>query len=893
MSGAQGSTDRLATAYRRLLRAYSADFRQRYEEGMVEAFRVRAAEARGRGRLPLALWIVRAVTDVLWNGPLERVSAWREGRGGDGAGRAFLRNVRFALRQLARHPVLAVTLVLTLGIGTGATTSFFAVVDAALLRPLPYPEPDRLVLVGSVDPELGPQPLGPPYLADLRERVTTLEAIEGFSPSWELTLTGSGEPRLVVAAWVSDGLLRSLGATVLQGRLFEPAEHVPGGPAAAVVSESFWARQFGDGARLAGQTLRLDGAPYTIVGVVRDLPMPITASLVSAGEETAELWLPFARNEYAELRMVPVMNVVARLPEGMSPAAVAEELARVGPTLPDVEGRDGGGMTIRADRLADVVSEAARRTTWILFGGAALLLLIACANAGNLLLARSTARAGELAVRRSLGAGPAQIGGQLLTESLVLAVLGGAAGLAMARVFLVTVGAASLPGMPPSAELHVDLRVASFAAALSLGTVLLFGLVPARHATAAAGTDALRQGARGTGGGGRTRRALVTIQVALAVMLLVGAGLLGRSFLKLVQVDPGFRAEGVLQVPLPMVGERYAAADARAAFLSDAVERIGAVAGVERTAAVNRLPLAGGNVLVGVEARDLPASAAQPPLVDRRVATPGYFEVMSIPLLAGRGLEGGDAADAPAVAVVNAAFRRDVLQGMDPIGRQVRLMLRSGPGPWITIVGVTADVRHHGLDRPPAPELYVPYAQAPVESMIVVARTGPEAGSLVPAARAAVWSLDRDVPLDGAGPVDAVVRSSVEEPRFRALVVVGFATLALLLAAIGIYGVVAYSVAQRTRETGVRMALGAHAGDVVREIVGQGLRQAGIGTLIGLIGGVVGSRVLAGFLFEVEPLDPPTYAGVAAVVLVVALAASYLPARRAARVDPVRALAAE
>jgi predicted permease len=885
--------ERLVAAYRRLLRLYSRDFRRLYEHGMVDAFRLRSVQAAGRGRFLLALWVARALADVLWNAPLERITTRRDARNGDGIGPAFVRNVRFALRQLARNPGLAVTLVLTLGIGTGVTTSFFAVVDAALLRPLPYPEPDRLVLVRSDDPDLGPQPLAPPYLADLRARVTTLESLGGFSPSWSLTLTGSGEPRLVVASWVSDGLLRSLGATIVQGRLFEPAEHDPSGPAAGVVSESFWARQFGPGVQLDGQSLRLDGGLYTIVGVARDLPLPITSSLVSSGDAPAELWLPFARNEYADLRMVPVMNVIARLPEGMSTEAVERELARVGPSLPDAEGRDGSGMRLVIEPLEAAVSEAARPTTWILFGAATLLLLIACANAANLLLARATARAGEVAVRRSLGAGPAQLGGQLLTESLVLAMLGGAVGLAMARLLLATVGAASLPGMPPSAELRMDPRLASFAAALSLVTVLLFGLVPALHALSGSGGDALRQGARGTGGGGRARQALVTVQVALAVTLLVGGGLLGRSLLELVRVDPGFRAEGVLHVPLPMAGARYAVDDVRTAFLGEALERVEAVAGVQRTAAVNRLPLGGNNVLVGVEARDVPASAAQPPLVDRRVATPGYLEVMAIPLLKGRGLEETDAAGAPPVGVVNAAFQREVLQGLDPLGRQIRLMLRSGPGPWITIVGVAADVRHHGLDRSAAPEIYVPYAQAPVESMVLVASTMTDPGSLGPPARAAVWSLDPDIPLDGAGPLTTVVRSSMEEPRFRTFVVLGFAVLALLLAAIGIYGVMAYTVAQRTRETAVRLVLGARAADVVREVVGQGLRQTTLGIALGMLGGIVGSRLLAGLLFEVDPIDPPTYLGVAAAVLAVGLASSYPAALRAARIDPVRALAGE
>jgi putative ABC transport system permease protein len=898
----------LTRAYRALLGAYSEPFRREYRDEMTAIFRARCERHLAEARyVSLALWVARAALDVLWNGALDRLTRSRSNRlssgplvdpsgasshahhplQGDPPVSALLQNLRFALRMLMRQPALSVTLVLTLAIGTGATTALFAVVDATLLRPLPYPEPDELVSVHHDDPELGPWSFAPPYLPDLRERVSTVEGLAGFSPSWELTLTELGEPRRVVGAYVSDGLFELLGIAPTTGRAFSAVEHARGGPRSVIVSRTFWERHFGAGSTLQGQSLRLDGDAYEIVGVVPAFKLPITASLVSRGGAPAELWLPFALNPYAELRSVPVMNVIGRLVDGATVAQAAAELEAVGAAL---EADAQTDVKVTAVLLSDLVTRDARGTVLTLFGAAAFLLLIACINVASILLTRASTRGHEIAVRRSLGAGRRQILSQLLVENVVVASLGCALGFLLAWWVIPVVTGSGVLALPPSAQIRMDERIVAFVVLLALTTSCAFGLAPALHTTRGAPQGALRAGPRATGSGRGVRNALVTAEVALSVTLLVGASLLARSFWNLVNVDPGFRAENLLRLPVPLDGDRYAAGDARAAFLEALSSRLAALPGVVGVAAVNRLPLGGGNVFVGVEAEGIAPPEGGPPLIDRRVATPGYFSLMGTRIVAGRELGVEDAADAPPAAVVNEAFVRRFWPGESGIGRRARLMLRSGPGPWLTIVGVAGDVRHHGLDRAAEPEIYVPYAQAPVESMTVLLRTTEDPEQLVAAAREAVWSLDRQLPLDGTAPVTEIVRGSVVDQRVRALVLNGFAWVALVLAAIGIYGVVSYSVAQRTRDIGVRMALGAQRSSVLRTFVGEGLLFSTLGVFIGLAGAWLLRRSLAGFLFGVEPTDPATLVGVSALLVLVAVIVSYLPARRAAAVDPVRVL---
>jgi len=890
---------RIGRLYAGLVRLYSPRFRREYGADMTRVFVERLVRARdSRGRAGALACLARALGDVAVNAPLDRLAARRRPvpadalPEGDGVMTRFALHLRFARRALRRQPAFAAAVTATLALGTGATIAVFAIADAALVHPLPYPQAERLVSVLTNTERFGLLPFAPPYLADLKERTTRFDTLVGFSSTWALTLTGLGEPRIVPAAYLSDGALDVFGARIVEGRAFLPHEHVRGGPPVVLVSRGFFARQFGPDARLQGQTLRLDGMPRVIVGIVDELRLPITSSLVSQHDTLSDIWLPFAANPYVDLRSVPVMNVVGRLKPGVPVGEADAEIHTVGRALAEDDQQDWTGVT--AVPLGDVVTRGSRRTVLTMFGAAAFLLLIACANVANLQLARAAARRHEIAVRASLGASRRQVIAGLLVESGLLATAGCAAGLALAWWALAAVPALGLRGLPPSAVIVVGWRAAGFSALLAAVTTMAFGLSPALGATRDAPGALLRDGLRTTGRPGRLRGSLAAAEVALALALLAGAGLLARSFWRLTHVDPGFDVAGLAGAPVGIDSTRFPDGAERQAFLDQVLERIAGLSAVTRVAAVNRSPLSGSNVLVGVELADRPETATAPITMDRRVVTPGYFATMRVPLQAGRDFGAVDAPDSNLrAAIVNEAVARRYWSDGDALGRRLRLMLRSGPGPWLTVVGVVGDLRYHGLDQPVADEIYVPYSQAPVESMVVLARAAGDARAAVTAIKAQIWAIDRDLPLDGAGPMADAVDASVAGPRFRMLLLNGFAALALLLAAIGVYGVIAYSVSQRTRDIGVRLALGAQGRDVVRMIVLEGLRFAAWGVAAGLATAVVLGRLLSGLLFGVEPTDPVTFAAVTALLVATVVVACYVPARRATRVDPIEVLRAE
>jgi putative ABC transport system permease protein len=457
------------------------------------------------------------------------------------------------------------------------------------------------------------------------------------------------------------------------------------------------------------------------------------------------------------------------------------------------------------------------------------------------------------------------------------------------------VPALGIGNLPPTVEIGIDLRVAGFAVLLSVMSTSLFGLAPAWLSSKGTGAATLREGSRAIGGSSRASRALVIVEAALALTLLIGAGLLSRSLWQLTHVPTGFQADGVLGIPVSLPGSRYATGAARRTFFNEAAGRLAALPGVKNVAAVNRIPLGGSNVFVDMEIEGQQPAAGRPAM-DRRVSFPGYFEMMSIPVMRGRDFASVDALDnAERVAIVNEMAVRRYWGDGDALGRRVRLMLRSGPGPWLTIVGVVGNVRHHELERPPQPEVYVPYAQSPVESMVMLLRTGTggDPAARLPEVKAAIWALDRDLPFANAGPIDDLLFDASAQHRFRALVLGAFAALALGLAAIGIYGVMSYSVQRRNRDIGVRVALGAQSRDIFRLILGEGLILTVVGLAAGVAASLALSRMLAGLLFGVTATDPLTFAGAAAVLLLVAFLASYLPARRAARLDPLAVLRLE
>jgi len=803
-------------------------------------------------------------------------------------------DVRYAGRTLRRNPGFAFVLTATLALGTGATISLFSIVDAVLVRPLPYPEADRTVSLLQRDSQLGLVPFAPPYLQDLREQTTSYLHLAGFSSTWPVTLTGVGESRKVPAAFVLDQLLAITGISLEQGRDFMPEEHKTGGAPVALVTRGFWDRTFGRGVSLNRQILRLDDRPFMIIGILAEpARLPVTNSIVNRDSTTAQVWMPFVHNPFAQLRTIPFMNVMARLKPGITGAQAETELQSVGGTLYRQAGDASRPLGFAVIATSDLISRDSRRIVLVLFGAALCLLLIACCNAANLLLARSSVRQQEFGVRAALGASRGRITVQLLTESLLFAAAGSLGGLLLAWWLLSSVPALGIGNLPPTAEIGVDLRVATFAVLLSVMTTVLFGLAPAWLSSKGTATPTLRESSRTAGGSSRARNALVIVETALALTLLVGAGLLSRSLWQLTSEPTGFRADGVLAVPVALPETRYATAAARRVFFAGAIGRLAELPGVQRVSAVNRVPLGGSNVFVGVEIEGQPL-AGEAPAMDRRVSFPGYFQLMGIPLMRGRDFGSAeDAERAERVAIVNEmAVRRHWGNG-EALGRRVRLMGRNGPGPWLTIVGVVGNVQHHELTQPPQPEVYVPYAQAPVESMVVVLRTAADPAEFLPEAKAAIWALDRDMPLDGAGLLSDLLFDASAQQRFRALVLSAFAVLALGLAAIGIYGVMSYSVARRNRDIGVRVALGAESRDILRMILGEGLTLTAVGLVAGVAASLTLSQMLAGLLFGVTATDPLTFAGAVAMLTLVALVASYLPARRAARLDPIAALRLE
>jgi putative ABC transport system permease protein len=903
----------VSIAFRCALHAYPPAFRRQYGDEMARVFRQRAGDARLRGPLSLVRFAVAALRDTASTAAGEWRDTIRRG-GGDRATVAGARpreesmrqrlseDMRYAIRTLRHAPGFAAVIVVTLALGIGANTTIFSVVRAVLLEPLPYRDPGNLITIWATDPKstmgdmhgLGGRrgdprvPFSLPLFQDLQSRSRSFAELAGFSVSWPMTLTraGAGQAELVNGSFVTAGLFDILGLAPEAGRDFDAAAHRAGAAPMAIVSRTLWARRFGT-ASLDGQTVTLDGVPYSVVGI-----MPRSAELPNT---PADVWVPFAQNPFAARREVPIVYTLARLKAGVGMDAASAELSSIAAALstefPAVHG--GHGLTI-VPLHAMVVGEV-RTLLLVLFGAVSCLILIACANVANLSLARATARHREIAVRAALGASRRQIVQQLIVESVTLAVVGGAAGVALAwwgTQAFVTLFAARLPR---SGEVAIDGGVLLFAALLSVGTGLLFGLTPALHAARVDLNETLKDSTRtGTGSGLRLRALLVVGEVALSLILLCGAGLLARSFWTLSHVDPGFRTDHIVTVNVSPSPVRYATNAQRLAFHGQLIDRVRALSGVQAVGAVNRLPLAGApnNIVnVTIDGEDAATAAARP--VDRRVATPEYFSVMRIPVLSGRAFDERDDNQRPLVAIVNRTAARRFWPHADPLGRQVRIGLSNGVGPWLRIVGMVGDVRHRGLDAEPNAELYVPYAQSPVQSMSVVARTSGDPRALIDRVREQVWAIDREEVMIGPSAMDQVLSQSLEEPRSRTLVFGAFAALALSLAAVGIYGVVAYAVSRMTRDIGVRVALGAGRRDIVRMVVVRGLSPVAAGVAVGLAGALGLSRLLTTLLFGVSPNDPATYAAVSAALLAIAGLAAYVPARRAAKVDPVVTLRTE
>jgi putative ABC transport system permease protein len=793
--------------------------------------------------------------------------------------RTLVQDFRFGLRLLAKQPGFTAVAVLTLALGIGANTAIFSVVNGVLLRALPYPAGERLMTARSNMSLLD--------LDDVLAQSQSFESAGGLTTQ-ALDYAGGGEPVQVEAGFVTHELFDVLGAKPFAGRALGAHDNVKGGERVAVLSHGFWQRQLG-GADISRMTVSLSGQPYSVVGV---LPASFTSPYGAP-----DVWIPLRVGNplAADFRGVHFLRTFFRLKEGVTPAQAQAEMSNVAERLAAAYPEENKGRTIRLLSLHEYTVGDIRPALLILFGAVGLVLLIACANFANLLLARASARKQEVAVRAALGASRARVVRQMLTESVLLSLAGGACGLVLALWGVDVLRAAGPESLPRLRDVGVDWRVLAFTLGVSLLTGLVFGLAPAWSGSRVNLHDALKEGGRGRAdgpAGGRLRGALVASELALALVLLIGAGLLVKGFWVLRSVEPGFEPHRLLTMRVELPEARYKEIPAQTEFRRRVLEELNSLPGTQ-AAMVSELPLGGSSLMhnFSIEGRDV-AVGDEPELFSRSVGGE-YFRVMRIPLRAGRDLTPRDGEGAPLVGVVNESFAREYFPGASPIGARVR-WARMEPPQWITIVGVVGDVKHFGLDQPEASAIYTPYAQSQQAwkrwMYLAVRSDAVDPSALVGAVKARVWSVDSQIPLTKVLTMEDVAAASVEGRRFQMALLGVFALVALLLAAVGIYGLVSYSVGRRTHEIGVRMALGARRRDIFGLVVRQGLLLASLGLAAGLACAFALTRLLANIVYGVSPTDPLTYAALSVFLLLVALLACLVPARRATKVDPMEAL---
>jgi putative ABC transport system permease protein len=801
----------------------------------------------------------------------------------------FSGDLRYALRLLGRAPVFTISTILVVALGIGATTAVFSLVHAVLLKPLPYANAERLVVVWENNVVLK-RPTNVINAANFlawQERNRTFEDMAIFSPM-RVNLTGSGEPEELEAMVVSSNLLGMVGARPVTGRVFSAGEDAEGASGVAIISDGLWARRFGRRDDILGQVVTLSDRPTTIVGV-----LPSTFEVLG---QRADVWRPLVLTPANRLFRGRGFLALGLLAPGVSRDQAQADLESVAEGLVREQPDFNAGWSVNVVPLRVQLTTDIRPALLVLLGAVAAVLMIVCANLANLLLARASTRAREMAVRSALGAGTARLSRQLLTEVAVLIVAGGAAGLLLAswlQALIVTTARAQAP-IPLLGEVSLDGPIVGFAAAATALTALLCGLAPLWTLRRASLVTSLRDGGRGTteAGHGRLRAVLVVTEVTLAVALLAGAGLLVRSVLALQAVDPGFDPSRVLTMQVIRSAASPADAPRVARFHQDVVDRLGAIPGVTHAAGTVFLPLAGMGSATSFWMADRPEpSAADRPVADIRPVTPGYFRAMGIAMLAGRDFEAGDTPERPLVAVVNETFARRFSAGENPMGR--RLTYSWDKPTTVEVVGVVGDVRLTTLDGEVRATVYLPNAQRTIPMMTYVMRTEGDPVSLAGTAVAAVRAMAPDQPVSQVRPLDEVVGRSLARPRIASTALLAFAVVALLLAAIGVYGVIAYSVSQRWTEFGVRLALGASPGAIRGMVIRRGVTLVILGLGLGLAAAFPLSRALESQLFGVRPLDWPTYGLVATVMAIVGLAASWVPAMRATRVDPVAALRAD
>jgi predicted permease len=810
----------------------------------------------------------------------------------------LLRDIRHGKQMLLRHPGFAVLVVLTLALGIGANSAVFSVVNAVLLRPLPYRAPDRLVIPWGDAPKLGfaEVPLSDPNFSDWKRQSTVFDGFAAFTPQPAI-LTGAGEPEQLKAAAVTTDLFSVLGVQPAMGRSFRAAEGVPGGPKVVILSHGLWARRFGSRPDLVGGTIHLDGAPYEVLGIMPEgIPFPQPFTAVGSQVSAADLFLPLVLVDTPDQRGNHRLFPVARLKPGATVEQAQAELRTIASHLEQQFPDADKGFGVRVVSLSDQVVGGVRPMLLLLLGAVGFVLLIACANVANLMLTRALAREKEFIIRTAVGANRKRLIRQLVAESLPLCLLGGALGLLVSYWGIRALVAFSPGDIPRLQETSVDLRVLGFTLLLSLLTSFLFGLLPALHAARTNLIESLRDGGRATSSrsSNATRKTLGTVEIALALVLLIGAGLMIKSLYKLTSVEPGFRAGGVLTAELSPPRSRYAKAPEIQAFYDNLLQRVRALPSVRSAGAVTLLPLGGADSSTGFLVQGKEPQPGETWQLHNRTATPGYFSSLGIPILQGRDFGAQDLKDSPRVIIINQTLAKQIWPTESAIGKRMAIDFEADDlgrdRAWREVVGVVADVKHSGLTAAAQPETFSPLLQSSARRMNLVVRSSGEPEQLIPTLRGIVREIDPDLAISRITPMEDLLAQSVAQPRFSMFLLILFSVLAVVLGAVGIYGVMSYLVEQRLHEIGIRIALGATRGDVIKMIVRQGLYLLLAGAVAGLVVSAFLSRVVSSLLYEVRPTDPLTMLLATLTVAFVVVAACLIPARRASRIDPLLAI---
>jgi len=797
----------------------------------------------------------------------------------------LLRDTTYSLRVLLKNYAFTIVVVLTLALGIGANTAIFSFANGILLRPLPYPQSDRLAVLDEFSYKQNRESMAVSYpnFLDWREQNKSFEDIGIYFSTQRFAMSGAGEPTEVRGSYISHGLFEILGVSPQLGRTFTANEDTPDEEWVVILGHSLWQRSFGGDPNIIGRKIMLNSRARTVVGV-----MPPGFRF----PDTAELWAPVALTTKTFTRNDHGLLSIARLKDGVTLTEAQAEMNNIAARIEQANPVTNEGLGVKVNSLHDTLTGDYRQALLILLSVVGCVLLVACVNVANLMLARATARQREFALRAALGASRWRIMRQLLVESLLLALAGGVLGFLLS-IWALRLLLTAIPGeIPFWMNFGIDLRVLGFTAAINLLTGLLFGAAPALQTSRVDLNDTLKEGGRG-GSGVRShaRSLLVVAEIALSLVVLVGAGLMIQSFLRLKRVNIGLNAHNVLTAAISLPRARYKEDDQRIAFYKQLLERMRNLPGIEAVSATGTLPLGGGGWGRSLTVEGFPVlSVGQAPSIQHTVVTPGYFRTMGIPLLAGRDFNDADVKDSPNVTIIDERLAREYWPNQSPIGKRVRFGPPEDNEPWHTIVGVVGTVRHQRMQEDTRKSVYLPHAKIPTGGMALVLRTTSNPQELTGALRREVAQLDPDLPVSEVATMEEVVAESIWQPRLYAKLFGAFAGGALLLALIGIYGVMAFLVQTRTHEIGVRMALGASRRDVFKLIVGRGMKLTAVGVLIGVGGAIALTRLMHSLLFNTSATDPVTFIVISALLSLAAFFACYLPARRAAKVDPLIAL---